>query len=594
MKQGGSWLAQRIAEGDVFVPEEFSEEQQMIRDSVIEFCVKEIQEPIKQRGRELSASKDLLEIVALLEKAGEYGFCGVSIAEQYGGMDLDFNTGVLFAEANAQGFSFATTIGAQTSIGSLPIVFYGSEEQKAKYLPGIASGQLKASYCLTEPGAGSDANSGKTTAVLTEDGKSYVINGQKMWITNGGFADVFIVFAKIDNDKNLSAFIVEKSYPGLSTGAEEEKLGIKGSSTVQVFFNDCLVPKENLLGERGGGFKMALNILNTGRMKLAAGGIGGSKFAHTKAIEYANQRVQFREPIANFGAIKHKLGEIAVKTWMHESALYRTGKQIDIKTQELVAEGQSASEAKINAVREYAIEAALLKFSCSEVMDYSIDEALQIYGGMGYAVETGIEMGYRDSRILRIYEGTNEINRMLSQAELGRRIAKTKELSLRPATKMVRDHIIKRIFFRGADDEATAVFNLKVAFLYLSGVVGRSMGKELVREQEIVMNMADMMAVAFVAESGWLRYNKLKEQQLVSQETLDILFKVNQVYLFNALTSAQQWGKEIIYAFTENNPRQRKRMMARLNALTTRYAVNAKNLRRDIAEYSCAKGSYPF
>ncbi|MCD8528731.1 MAG: acyl-CoA dehydrogenase family protein, partial [Chitinophagales bacterium] len=320
----------------VFHSRRITEEQKMIKEMVIDFCMKEIQEPILKRGHELYATnpEDLKEVIKLLEKSAELGLCGVAIDEKYGGLNLDFNTGLIFSEAGAHGFSFATTIGAQTSIGSLPIVYYGNEEQKAKYLPGIASAALKASYCLTEPGAGSDANSGKTKAILNEAGTHYLINGQKMWITNGGFADVFIVFAKIDNDENLSAFIVEKAFGGIELGAEEKKMGIKGSSTVQVFFNNTPVPVENLLAKRGEGFKIALNILNSGRIKLAAGTTGGAKFSISKAVTYALEREQFETPIAQFGAIQHKVGAMIAHTYACASAVYQVGKNIDLKTDE--------------------------------------------------------------------------------------------------------------------------------------------------------------------------------------------------------------------------------------------------------------------
>jgi alkylation response protein AidB-like acyl-CoA dehydrogenase len=477
--KGGAFVTDDTDFNSVFLPEEWTEEQLMIRDMVKDFCMQEIHGLGIEKAAALDASKDLDLIVAMLEKSAELGLCGLSIDKEYGGMDLDFNTGLLFGEAISLGFSFATTIGAQTSIGSLPIVFYGTKEQKQKYLPGIASAKLKASYCLTEPGAGSDANSGKTKATLSSDGKTYLLNGQKMWITNGGFADVFIVFAKIEDDKDLSAFIVEKTFGGITLGKEEKKLGIKGSSTVQVFFNNCPVPVENLLSKRGEGFKIALNILNTGRVKLSAGAIGGSKFATTRAVVYANQREQFGKPISSFGAMQYKIGEMVTRTFATESAIYRTGHNIDLKQQEFVQQGMDKSEAKLLAVREYAVEAAILKVSGSDVVDYVVDEALQIHGGMGYAVETGIEMGYRDARITRIYEGTNEINRLLSVAELTRRALKTKEVDLIGAGKKLPALFVKQLLpFKsknGFDEEKRIVKNLKAAFLLISGAAGNKL-----------------------------------------------------------------------------------------------------------------------
>ena len=594
MLKGGSFLIEHADPSTVFIPEDATEEQRMIAQMVKDFSRQEIQEPMQARGKEFYATdpEDRALIVQQLEKAGEMGLCGVAIPEEYGGMGLDFNTGILFSEAVADGFSFATTIGAQTSIGSLPIVYYGNEAQKEKYLPGIAAGTTKASYCLTEPSAGSDANSGKTKAVLNEAGTHYLLTGQKMWITNGGFADLFIVFAKIDDDKKLSAFIVEKDFGGIEIGAEEEKLGIKGSSTVQLFFNDCPVPVENLLGDREEGFKMALNILNTGRIKLAAGSIGGSKFAIDKAVSYAVERTQFRTSIAEFGAMQHKIGEMVVKTFVGESAVYRTGRNIDRAFDQLTDDGQARGEAKLNAVREFAVEAALLKFTCSEVLDYVIDEALQIHGGMGYAVETGIEMGYRDARITRIYEGTNEINRMLSVAELTKRIIKTKELSVKQAEKRIPRSLVGRIFKWSLDDEETAIQNLKYTFLFISGLAGRKLGKKLVDEQEMVMNMSDILGMAYLADSVWLRYKKLKASGQVDAERLEVIHKIAQVFIYDACTQAQTCGQEIIHAFAEGF--QRSYMMYFLNSLTTRYVVNAKDLRRDVARSAIDAKGYPF
>ena len=594
MLKGGSFLIEHADPSTVFIPEDATEEQRMIAQMVKDFSRQEIQEPMQARGKEFYATDpdDRALIVQQLEKAGEMGLCGVAIPEEYGGMGLDFNTGILFSEAVADGFSFATTIGAQTSIGSLPIVYYGNEAQKEKYLPGIAAGTTKASYCLTEPSAGSDANSGKTKAVLNEAGTHYLLTGQKMWITNGGFADLFIVFAKIDDDKKLSAFIVEKDFGGIEIGAEEEKLGIKGSSTVQLFFNDCPVPVENLLGDREEGFKMALNILNTGRIKLAAGSIGGSKFAIDKAVSYAVERTQFRTSIAEFGAMQHKIGEMVVKTFVGESAVYRTGRNIDRAFDKLTDDGQARGEAKLNAVREFAVEAALLKFTCSEVLDYVIDEALQIHGGMGYAVETGIEMGYRDARITRIYEGTNEINRMLSVAELTKRIIKTKELSVKEAEKRIPRYLVGRIFTWSLDDEETAIRNLKYTFLFISGLAGRKLGKKLVDEQEMVMNMSDILGMAYLADSVWLRYKKLKASGRVDAERLEVIHKIAQIFIYDACTQAQTCGQEIIHAFAEGF--QRSYMMYFLNALTTRYVVNVKELRRDVARSAINAKGYPF
>lgn len=594
MVKGCSFIEKAGNFKEAFVPEEFTEEQKMIKEMVIDFCVKEIQEPMTKRGKELYATdeKDRKEVERLLEKAAELGLCGVAISEKRGGINLDFNTGLIFSEAAAQGFSFATTIGAQTSIGSLPIVYYGTEEQKDKYLPGVASAKLKASYCLTEPNAGSDANSGKTKAVLNEAGTHYMLNGQKMWITNGGFADLFIVFAKIDNDEKLSAFIVEKAFGGITLGAEEKKMGIKGSSTVQVFFNDCPVPKENLLGKREEGFKIALNILNSGRIKLAAGTTGGSKFAIAKAVGYALERKQFDTEIANFGVIKDKIATMMVNTFACESAVYQAGRNIDLKTEELKANGKTESEAKVDALREFAVECAILKVKASENTDFVLDETIQIYGGMGYSVESGIEMGFRDNRITRIYEGTNEINRMLSVAELTKRHLKTKEINLVTAGKKIPGLLLSNAVPFSQANEAKIIKNLKTAFLLLSADAGKTLGKKLVDEQEIVMNLSRILAEGYLAEAMYMRYQKLKENKLVSQDKVEAIESMLKVYLYDALEIVRKAGNEIIDAYATGFSKSTNRYL--LGLLTKRYNINVKDERRKVAEFAYKQKGYGF
>ena len=549
---------------------------------------------MRARGRELDASKDLDEIIGLLEKSAELGLCGIAIEEKYGGIDLDFNTGLVFSEMISYGFSFATTIGAQTSIGSLPIVYYGTEDQKAKYLPGIASAKLKASYCLTEPTAGSDANSGKAKALPNPEGTHYILNGQKMWITNGGFADIFIVFCKIEDDKDLSAFIVEKAFGGITLGAEEKKMGIKGSSTVQVFFTDCPVPVENLLGERGGGFKMALNILNTGRIKLAAGTNGGSKFGIDNAIEYASGRHQFDQPIVEFGAMQYKLGEMASRAFAVDAGIYRTGRNIDLKTEAYLKQGIKSGEAKLKAVREFAIECAILKIKGSENADYVVDEALQIFGGMGYSQEVGIEMGYRDARITRIYEGTNEINRLLSVAELTKRAISTKEIDLISEGKKVPFRIIRSLLRLGSGSgisEAERIVRaIKDVFLFISGHAGKKMGKKLVDEQEIVMNLADILADAFICESVLLKVKKLQLAKSTDKEKLAIQHKMMEVYLYEALERTRKAALDIINSYADGSFTLRflvKKMLGN-------FKINVKEHRRDITKYMVKQKGYCF
>ncbi len=593
--KGGSFLVEQGNPKDIFIREEFTEEQRSIAEMVKEFCIKEIQEPMMKRGRELEATKDREEIVALLEKSADLGFCGVSIAEEFGGMDLDFNTGLVFGEQIALGLSFATTIGAQTSIGSLPIVYYGTPEQQAKYLPGVASAQLKASYCLTEPTAGSDANSGKTEVVLNAAGTHYIMNGQKMWITNGGFADIFIVFAKIAGDKNLTAFIVEKAFGGVTIGAEEKKLGIKGSSTVQVFFSDCPIPVENMLGKRQEGFLMALNILNTGRIKLAAGTNGGCKFAIDKAIAYASERKQFDTAIVQFGAMQHKLGEMASRVFCVDAGVFRIGRDIDLKCEEFKKGGMSAQEAKLQSIREYAIECAILKVKGSENADFVVDETLQIYGGMGYSAETGIEQAYRDARITRIYEGTNEINRMLSVAELTKRALKTKEIDLMGEAKNVQRRVIASLLTgtkTGKDEEARIVQAIKDVFMFISGAAGKKLGKAMVDEQEIVMNLADILADAFICDSAVLKVRKLEMEHAADKEKFAIQHKMLQVYLYEAVERTRKSALDAIMAYTDGFEQTTAKFI--VGKLLKSYNVNPKQLRRDITGYMVKEGGYVF
>ena len=584
LSKGGSFLIEETDPNSIFIAEEWNEEQVMLKEMVHDFLTTELH----HLPSEPDASKDLQFISGLLEKSAELGLCGLGIKKEYGGLDLDFNTGLLFSEAVAPGFSFATTIGAQTSIGSLPIVYYGTKEQKEKYLPKIATAEYKASYALTEPESGSDANSGKTKATFTEKG-DYLINGQKMWITNGRFADIFIVFAKIEDDDNLSAFIVEKTFGGITLGEEEKKLGIKGSSTVQVFFNDCPVPKDNLLGDRQGGFKIALNILNSGRIKLAASTNGGSKYALSKGIQYAIERKQFDKSIAEFTAMQFKIGEMARLIFSSESALYRTGKNIDLKEQELIKNGSPENETKINALREYAIECAILKVYCSETLDYCVDETLQIYGGMGYSVEAGVEMGYRDARITRIYEGTNEINRMLTFAELMKRAFKSKELDLVKAGKKIPLKLIKSLLPFQNPTICKRIEMFKDLFLILSGHTGKLLGLKLAEEQEIVMDLADILSEIFIIESVYLRVQKLTNQKSSSKE-LSIKKDILDLQLYMCTNTIREKSMTIIDSLASNKNKRFLKLFSK--RLTQSFDINPTFKRRKIAKYFIEKGEY--
>ncbi len=591
--KGGEFIVQSSDAQTIFIPEEWNEEQRMMAQMVYEFMEQEIHPNLHK----LDVEKYPEFNVYLLEKAGELGLLGLTVPEEYGGMNLDFLTGLLFGEAVSSGLSFATTIGAQTSIGSLPILYYGTKAQKEQYIPRIVSGELKASYCLTEPDAGSDANSGKTKAVLNEDGTQYIVNGQKMWITNGGFADIFIVFAKIEDDENLSAFIIEKKFGGIEIGPEEKKLGIKGSSTVQVFFNDCKVPIENLLGKRGGGFKMALNILNTGRIKLAAGSTGGSKMGIKKSVTYANQRKQFKQPISNFGAIKYKLAEMALRTFATESGTYRTGDYINKKRLELEKQGKPFNHVKLASVKEYAVECAIMKVHASEVVAYCADESLQIHGGMGFAVETGVERGYRDARILRIYEGTNEINRMLSVGELFKRSFKDKAFDMVKPVKNLPVNLLKQAmpFNRSNklfDHEWLLINNIKNVFLFIAGRAAQKYKLKLTDEQEIIMNLADILAEAYVSESVFLRVQKIMQNRMGDVEKRSIQRKMAETYLYNALQKVRQSGEEAIMSFTSGI--EQSLLLKTLARLTPRYDINPKEHRRAIANYLIKKNDYPF
>jgi alkylation response protein AidB-like acyl-CoA dehydrogenase len=589
--RGGEFLIRETHAKDIFIPEEFNEEQRMIAQTCKDFLKQEVY----PRLNEIDSQKDPALMPSLLDKAGELGLLGTSVPQELGGFGMDFNTTMLVAEVLGGGYSFAVAISAHTGIGTLPILYYGNEAQKKKYIPNLASGQWKAAYCLTEPDSGSDANSGKTKAVLSADGKHYVINGQKMWITNGGFADIFVVFAKIDNDKNLSAFIVEKTFGGITMNEEEHKMGIKGSSTRQIFFNDCKVPVENLLSERENGFKIAVNILNIGRIKLGVSAIGGSKATISLAIKYSKERKQFGTSISNFGAIKHKISEMVTKVFASESACYRASQNIDDAYEAFIAGGMDKAQARLKALEEFAIECAILKVHGSEVLDFTVDEGVQIYGGMGFSADGPMDRAYRDARINRIFEGTNEINRLLTIDMLMKRAMKGTIDLMAPAMAVQKELMAIPDFGNGDDSalfvkEKKALANLKKAGLMISGAAVQKFMMKLSEEQEVLMNLADMLIEVYAAESALLRVEKLIG--IRGEKACEIEKEMAIVYLHYAIEKAASAGKQAIYAFAEGD--ELRFMQLGLKRFTKIDAYNLKEARRKIANHVIEKGEYPF
>lgn len=589
--KGGEFLIRETAASEIFIPEEFNEEQRMIQQQCKDFLAKEVW----PRLDEIDSMKDPKLMPSILDKAGELGLLGTSVPAELGGFGMDFNTTMLVAEVIGAGHSVAVALSAHTGIGTLPILYYGNDAQKQKYIPKLATGEWKAAYCLTEPDSGSDANSGKTKAVLSADGKHYIINGQKMWITNGGFADIYVVFAKIDNDKNLSAFIVEKSFGGITMNEEEKKMGIKGSSTRQIFFNDCKVPVENLLSERENGFKIAVNILNIGRIKLGIAALGGSKHTISLATKYSNERKQFGVSISSFGAIKHKVAEMVTKVFASESAHYRASQNIDDAYNAFVAGGMDSSKARLKALEEFAIECAILKVHGSEVLDYVTDEGVQIYGGMGFSAESPMDRAYRDARINRIFEGTNEINRLLTIDMLLKRAMKGTIDLMTPAMAVQKDLMAIPDFGASEEEgifvkEKKALANLKKAGLMIAGSAVQKFMMKLSEQQEIIMNMADILIEAYIAESVLLRVEKLIAQK--GEKATEIQKEMALIYLHHAIGKAAAAGREAIAAFADGD--EQRLMLMGLKRFTKIDAYNLKEARRKVADYVIEKGEYPF
>jgi alkylation response protein AidB-like acyl-CoA dehydrogenase len=593
--RGGQFLVKETTYEEVFTPEDFSEEQTMMKEAVMEFNDREI---IPHKAR--FEAKDYALTEEVMKKAGELGFLGVAVPEAYGGLGMGFVSTMLTCDYISSGTgSFSTAFGAHTGIGTLPITLYGNEAQKQKYIPKLASGEWMGAYCLTEPGAGSDANSGKTTATLSEDGKTYKINGQKMWISNAGFCNLMIVFARIENDKNITGFIVEYNAAnanGITLGEEEHKLGIRASSTRQVFFSDCVVPAENMLSVRGGGFKIAMNALNVGRIKLAAACLDSQRRVITQAVQYATARKQFKTPIADFGAIKAKLAEMATNAYVGESASYRAAKNIEDRIAMREAEGNSHSEAELKGVEEYAIECSILKVAVSEDVQSCADEGIQIFGGMGFSEETPMEAAWRDARIARIYEGTNEINRMLSVGMLIKKAMKGHVDLLGPATA-VGEELLGIPSFDIPDfselfaEEKDLIVRLKKVFLMVAGAAIQKYGPDLEEHQQLLMAASNILIEIYMAESAILRTEKnVKRAGEASQK--EQIF-MSRLYLYNAVDIIAKNGKEAIVSFAEGDE---QRMLLMGLKRFTKYTnhPNVVQLRNSIAEKLKEENSYCF
>jgi len=585
--RSGEFLVRETSADNIFIPEEFNEEQIMIAQTCRDFLAAEVYPSIPQLEK---GDRELMK--SILKKSGELGLMGIAIPEEYGGFGQSFVTQMLAAETTGAGYSFSVAFMAHCGIGTMPIVYYGNEDQRQRYVPKLATGELLGAYCLTEPGAGSDANSGKTNARLSEDGKYYILNGQKMWITNAGFADTLIVFAKVENDRVLSAFIVESKWPGVVIGADEHKMGIKGSSTAQIFFNDVKVPVENMLGKRGEGFRIALSILHMGRIKLGANVLGAAKKSINDSVKYANERKQFGVLISTFGAIKYKLAEQVIRCFAAESAVYRVSKDIDDMMEILKAQMPDKGRAAIEAISHYAVEAALLKVAGSEMLDYVVDEAVQIHGGMGYSAEMDVERSYRDSRINRIFEGTNEINRLLVSDTAMKKAMKGEFDLFGPAEKIYNnpDESFENPY--GVEDyfnrKKTIIRNMKKAALLCIHGAAKKFEKTLVNEQEVLNNITDIMIDIYLAESLTLRVEKregMKGPDPVYRDILD-------VFVYDSAFRVRKSASDAICSFAD--PGEAGRLLEAVGKFTETSCLNVKNARRRIADKLIAANDYKF
>ncbi|RYG53503.1 MAG: acyl-CoA dehydrogenase [Chitinophagaceae bacterium] len=586
--KGGEWLIKESSPFETFTPEDFSEEQRMIRDMCNQFLDAEVY-PILDRIDALEPGL----MKSLVTKAGDQGLLATAFPEEYGGLGKDFVTSTIINEYLGAGHSFSVAVAAHTGIGTLPILYFGTPEQKQKYIPKLITGEWAGAYGLTEPNSGSDALSAKTTAKLSADGKHYLLNGQKCWITNGGFAQVYTVFAKVDGDK-FTGFIVERGMEGFTQGPEEHKMGIKGSSTVQLYFQDAKIPVENVLGEIGKGHKIAFNILNIGRLKLCAATVGAARRSMSDTVVYANTREQFKQPISNFGAIKHKLAEMAIGVFVSESALYRTADWIAEKEKELQAAGNPFNESLLGAAEEYAIECAMLKVAGSEALDFVVDEGVQIHGGNGFSAEYNISRAYRDSRINRIFEGTNEINRLLT-LDMTLKRAMGGRLDLMGPAFAVQKELMSIPDF-GSEDEAPfakelkLVANLKKALLMTAGAAVQKLMMKIENEQEVLMNLADMAIAAFCGESVLLRVMKMAERE--GDAATSLQQDIMRTYLFDAADKVNKAGKDAINSFADGD--EQRMILMGLKRFTKAEPFNTKDARRRIADKLIAEGKYCF
>lgn len=587
--KGGEFMVKETEADEIFIPEEFDEEQKMIAETCQDFLDTEVMPNLDR----IDNQEDGL-VRSLLDKAGELGLLGIALPEEYDGFGQSFVTSMITCEIMGSSYSFAVAFSCHTGIGSLPILYYGNEEQKKKYLPKLATGEWVGAYCLTEPGAGSDANAGKTKAVLSDDGKHYILNGQKMWITNAGFADVFTVFAKIDNDRVLSAFIVERDYPGIVFNPEEKKMGIKGSSTRQIFFNDCLVPVENMLGSRGKGFRIALNILHMGRMKLGGNVLGAAKLTINQSVQYANERKQFGMLISEFGAIKYKLAEQVIKTFVIESAVYRASHNVDQVVEMNLDEGVK-DKAMIIAFNQLAIEAAILKVFGSEALDYIVDEAVQIFGGMGYSSEMPVDRAYRDSRINRIFEGTNEINKILAVDTVLKRAMKG-EFDLFGEAKKVVDGLASlpsqpaEAFSDYYVQKKTYISHFKKTALMLIHYASEKFQRKLIFEQEILNNISDIIMDLYVAESAVLRVQKLEKMR--GEEAVKIFKDIIDVFVYDVADLVRKSANDTVNSLADD--KEKEMMLKGIVYYSAVEGVNVRDARRRIADKLIEENRYAF